>query len=530
MNQVYASLSKLHKIVRFSNMAFFSGKMQSAYRLLVDALSLFRSADDEKAIGIASNNLGNTLLSIRNQKLSTDKCFTIDGKCVQRQALDSYNIAIQSSTNEYNKSLQDVANGNHSAQLAQQLANRYFNRGLFFLITADDACSESDYAERGQQDLMKAAELDAEVRSIWVESRQVHKNSVRYFERLLRRANGLIGLMQKGIIDTGSWSVGDILDEADSLLFVVWNVPGSPLFDSLTPTGRLQQLEGTAIRYASCRGNAREAARMSTRMLVEDEYIDEAALNSSASAYLSWFRAAPPPESFRMTERAIRRDLRQMLNNSKIASDAAVGTNIAFFQDLASHGDCVDVVRSFGKKLSDSCSDYDYVIMPSQGDATQESMLTVQRNGDMKQSDWSEGCEGRRIRDINVDFRRAIHIVLDSEDLSENDTWLILITDRERWDTAQCLLSESHHYLLSEITQLNKARETTFHCTITTLGASANMAEICSEVCRVSRESLYIDLDGPEMLADSLAEVASVVIGGGKKACSIPCGITVEKF
>lgn len=530
VNQVYASLAKLHKIVRFSNMAFFSGKMKSAYRLLVDALSLFRRADDQKATGIASNNLGNTLLAIRNQRLSTNCCFRIDGNCVQQQALESYNEAILSSTNEYDQSLVDGNSGDLSAKLAEQLANRYFNRGLFFLITADDECAESDFVERGQHDLLKAAELDAEVRSLWVESRQVHKNSVRYFERLLRRANGLIGLMQKGIIQPESWNVADILDEADSLLFVVWNVPGSPLFDALTPTGRLQQLEGAAIRYASCRGNAREAARMSTRMLVEDEYIDELALNGAASAYLTLFRTDPPPESFQTTERSIRRDLRRMLNSAKIASDAAIGTNIAFFQDFADHGDCAGVLRSFARKLSESCSEHDFVIMPSQGDSTKESMLSVQRNGDMKQSDWSEGCEGRRIKDVNIDFRRAIHIVLESQELSENDTWLILTTDRGRWDSAQCLLSESHHYLLSEITQLNKARTAAIHVAIVSLNASTNMAEICKEVCRVSRESLYIGLERPELLEDSLAEVASLVIGGGKKFCSIPCGITMEKF
>lgn len=69
VNQVYASLSKLHKIVRFSNMAFFSGKMKSAYRLLVDALSLFRRADDEKAVGIASNNLGNTYVTLFMERI-----------------------------------------------------------------------------------------------------------------------------------------------------------------------------------------------------------------------------------------------------------------------------------------------------------------------------------------------------------------------------------------------------------------------------------------------------------------------------
>lgn len=493
------------------------------------------------------------MLAIRNQKLSTDSCFKIDGQCVQHEALRAYSEAIASSMNEYEQCLQSRDSGDLSATLAEQLANRYFNRGLFFMLTANDACAEPDFVERGQCDLLKAAELDAEVRSIWVESRQVHKNSVRYFvrfapsedidtilahtscllfsqERLLRRANGLIGLMEKGIIGSEAWRVPDILDEADSLLFVVWNVPDSPFFDALTPTGRLQQLEGAAIRYALCRGNAREATRMSTRMFVEDEYIEERALNSAASAYLTWFRSSPPPEAFRATELEIRRDLRRMLGSSKIASDAAIGTNIAFFQDLANHEACINIVRNLAKKLSESCSQFDFVIMPSQGDIQKESMLTVQRIGDMDQTDWSQGCEARRIKDVNVDFRRAIHIAMESKELAENDTWLILITDRERWDTAQCLLSESHHYLLSEMAQLNKTRSAAIHTVIVSIDAVTKMSEICLEVAKVSKASLYIDLSGSELLDDSLAEVASLVVGGGKRASAIPCGITMEKF
>lgn len=513
-------------------MAFFSGKMKSAYRLLVDALSLFRGADDEKAIGIASNNLGNTLLAIRNQKLSTKGCFKIDGICVQKQALEAYNEAIELSTKEYEQSMHGIDNADLSAELTEQLANRFFNRGLFFLITSGDACADPDFTERGKYDVMKAMELDAGVRSLWVESRQVHKNSVRYFERLLRRANGLIGLIQKGIIDAASWNVAELLEEADSLLFVVWNVPGSPLFHALTPYGRLQQLEGAAISYASCKRNTKEAARMSTRMLVEDEYIDELAFNNAASALLSWFRVAPPPPALRTTELDIRRDLRYMVNSSKISSYAALGSvNIVLFQDLASLGCCQNMLQSFVQKLAGSCSDDDFVVIPHQGDSQKESMLSVQRKGDMEESDWDEECREQRIKDVNVDIRRAIHLVLGSEELSENDTWIILTTDRDRWDSAQCLLCESHAYLLSEIRQLNKTKNTAFHVAIVSMNAPKNMSEICGEVCRITRESLYIDLQGGvELLEDSLAEVASLVIGGGKKACSIPCGITMEKF
>lgn len=525
VNQLHSSLAKLYKIVRFSNMAFFSGKMKAAYNFLTDALSLFRSADDQKAIGIAANNLGNTCMAIRNQKISTNRCFRIDGKCVQNQALQSYDEAIASATNETNL-ISNTENSDLKAKLAEQLANRYFNRGLFFLLTADDTCAAEESAERGRQDLLKARALDVEVRDIWVETRQVHKNSAQYFERLLRRANGLIGLMQKNITEGGSWNVAELLDEADSLLFVVWNMPGSPLFNIMSPIGRLQQLEGTAIRNELCRGNTKKAARISHRILAEDEYITESTFSAAASAMLTWFREEPPPQHLRTFELAIRRDFRRMLRSCKISLDVALGKNVVIFQDLACHDECDNIFQSFYEKLSDSCHDDDLIMIMSSSSGA-EVRLRLQRKGDMEQTDWSPGWKRRRIRDINTDFRRAIRIVLESETAFENDTWIIVTTDRGRWNPVECRLSESHHYLLSEIVQLNKARASIIHVAIVSMDADDNMAEICSELCRVSRESKYINVkDGPDNLDDALADIASLVIGGGKT--TFPDGITME--
>jgi hypothetical protein len=549
VNQVYASLAKLHKIVRFSNMAFFSGKMNRAHKFLTDALSLFRSADDQKAIGIAANNLGNTCMAIRNRKLSTKRCFRIDGKCVTHEALQSYDEAIESATTEYDdimsKTTQD---GDHlQAKLAEQLANRYFNRGLFFLLTAgDDACAAEESAERGRQDILQARALDAEARDIWFETRQVHKNSVQYFERLLRRANGLIGLLQKNITEGGSWNVAELLHEAERLLFVSWNttttMPASspsPLFDAMSSIGRLQQLQGTAIRYELCLGNTREAARIAHRILAEDEYIEEHAFSAAASAMLAWFREEPPPQHLRPSELAIQRDFRRMLHSCRTSSDAAlgIGKNVVFFQDFVRHNECDYILQSFAEKLSVSCHDDDLIILPSStstsrsGTDDNNMWLRLQRKGDMEQADWSPaGRKRRRISDINTHFCRAMRIVLESREPFENDTWIIVITDRRRWNPVEYRLSESHHYLLSEIDQLNKAREATIHVAIVSMDADDKMAETCREVCSISRESTYINVkDGqPDDLDDALADIASLVIGGGKTTYSIPDGITVE--
>jgi hypothetical protein len=61
------------------------------------------------------------------------------------------------------------------------------------------------------------------------------------------------------------------------------------------------------------------------------------------------------------------------------------------------------------------------------------------------------------------------------------------------------------------------------------MDANDNMAEICSELCRVSRKSRCINVEGgPDDLDDALADIATLVIGGGKTTYIIPDGITVE--
>jgi hypothetical protein len=105
--------------------------------------------------------------------------------------------------------------------------------------------------------------------------------------------------------------------------------------------------------------------------------------------------------------------------------------------------------------------------------------------------DWSPGLTRQRICDINTDFRKAIQTVLESNEAKENDTWIIVTTDRERWNPVECRLSESHHYLLSEIEQLNRIRDATIHVAIVSLDAEDNMAEIYSEVVSHVDAAIY---------------------------------------
>jgi len=531
VNQVYTSLAKLYKIMQFSNMAFFSGKMKLAYKYLTDALSLYRSAQDHKAIGIAANNLGNTLLTMRNQVLSTRSCFQVDGECAHKLALQSYDEAISSTTEDYSQCSQTGQDEDIQTRLLEQLADRYFNRGLFFLLTAEDVCTPANFCQRGYQDLIRTFELDAAVRDYWVAKRHVQCNASRYYERLLRRANGLTSLIRKGVLDGELWSVAELLAEADTLLFVVWNVPNSPLFDALTPIGRLQQLEFSAIRYEMSQGNAREAARISTRMLIEDEYIDGNAFSAAASAFLSRFRQMPPPEYLVASELAVRRDFRRMLRCCKsTCPDAALGKNFVFVQDIVRHDECDSILWNFHQKIYSLTHDNDFVVWINQGASERDAVLKLLCKRGTDQPDWSQQ-QKHHIRDPNNEIRRAVQLVRETEELHLNDTWIIMTTDRGQWDPVHCRLSESHHYLLSEIGQVNRVGCVAIHFAIISIEADEDMAVICRELCGVTKESMYTEVrDEGEELIEALTDMAVLVVEGNKRQCSIPFGITMEKF
>ena len=158
---------------------------------------------------------------------------------------------------------------------------------------------------------MDAKNLDREVRDYLISSRQLQKHSSAYFERLLRRARGLIELSRNGFVLDEIWNIEEILQEAESLLFVVRRLPNSPLFAEVSRLGRLQQLESITIEAEKrIKGNISEAAHIGMRMLVEDEYIDGSAFECAACTLASFLRETNPPNTA-----ALRLHLQDMLKS-----------------------------------------------------------------------------------------------------------------------------------------------------------------------------------------------------------------------
>ena len=110
--KVYEAFERLFLVVRFSNQAFFSGDVHKAYAILADTLELFCNLNNRKAIGIASNNVGNILLQLEREMRAQSKeqsfeNLTYQGFSIRERALQRFDEAIQIGEEEYNSAPDD---------------------------------------------------------------------------------------------------------------------------------------------------------------------------------------------------------------------------------------------------------------------------------------------------------------------------------------------------------------------------------------------------------------------------------------
>jgi len=285
VHQVYASFAKLYKTVRRSNSAFFVGDLGLAHRIALDALRLFRKIGDEKAIAIACNNMGNTLLAWMVECREPGTSLELEGddcSCCTEAAIKYYAEAVVSGTKDFEMALGDA----DKAQFAQQLADRHFNRAMCLLLTADDPCAPIDATETALDDLNLAKQYDQGVKEYMLHSKTLYKNSDVIFERSLRRLHGLAALID---IEPDVWDVWDIyelVDQADLLLQAAWSQDTAPLFHRMTKIGRLQELEGAVTGIELSSGNRLDAVQLATRMLIEDECLLDSSFIEAADCIL----------------------------------------------------------------------------------------------------------------------------------------------------------------------------------------------------------------------------------------------------
>ena len=276
-------------LIRCATAAFFSGEISIAFGMLTEALELFTKLGNRKAMGIANNNLGNTMLTMYRTMKKTGaptlcgmtRELVIEKGCEYfKNAIDIGEEAIQHINQEEGFSV-------HYLIFMQQLSNRYFNRAVFLLTVRDDHRDPQRAEDQGLMDLFTSKDMDREVVDNGDHEGFKGEQDV-HFELLLSRIKGLLLLMKLGFED--EWGIEDLFKDARKELFAAQVQPGHTLFRDMEPAGQMQRLDFAVIEYYRLLAESAEdetekqdakekAARIAIRMLVEDDFlIGEAAV------------------------------------------------------------------------------------------------------------------------------------------------------------------------------------------------------------------------------------------------------------
>ena len=522
VNQVYNSFAKLFKIVRVSNSAFFSGNLSWAHHFVNNALHLFRKVDDKKAIGIACNNLGNTMLAIYCEKSTNGTCCNMDGLCLAKRGKELLDEAIEIGIKEF----EDQRSEDLKADFAQQLANRHFNRGMFLLLTQNDPCAPANAKDAGYQDLLRARQLDNDVRDFWLDRKLILRNSAEYFERMLRRLRGLNELFAgQGVGDV--WDVRELIEDLDRLLSAAWDQPHAPLFEEINRVGRLQQLEDVVIRLEISAENYLEAASLGVRMLVEDEYLLDSAFLSAANALLTYMRLNQISPWSPQTLSLAKSDLRKILRSCKGHSFDA-GKCLILCLELSDAWKANPILT----KISNNClllydeyfSSDDYIGLVTFSDHTDDELLIELSKKEKQTREMYE-----KATKITSGFKGyptipiAVQMITGSVESQENDTYIVAVVDGSSWDSFAAIA------IKEQIDRLNRDRITVVNVIIIGLELNSEIADQCRELCMVSRASAFLEarLDTIDSVFD---KVSSIIAARGEVIGGILSGITMEKF
>ena len=274
VDSVYETMEMLYKVVRFANNAFFAGDLEKAYGVLKDSLKLFIRLNNKKAIAVASNNLGNTMLTMyRTMVISGDETMCgLSKKDVVAKGTAYHAHAIKLGEEAYDLFYNEQGWSEECLSFMQFLANRYFNRAMFLLTVKDDHEHPKEAETMGFRDLQITSDMDVEIVDQCLEM-GFKINRVERYDLMMSRVRGLLALAKIG------YSVKELeIDEHIKDLFRdlknALKNPGHELFETVSPAGRMQKLDAELIKYLIlAQEDSTNAARVAIRMLVEDEYI-----------------------------------------------------------------------------------------------------------------------------------------------------------------------------------------------------------------------------------------------------------------
>lgn len=255
-------------------MAFYLGDLEAAYRILVDVLRLYKRMDNKKAIGVACNNLGNTMLTMyREMQIEgVESRFGLTRQDIIARATVYFSEAIQLGEKAYDEFHEVEGWSPNCLDFMQHLSNRYFNRAIFLLTVKDDHPQPQEIQNLGYRDLDVARDMDAEIEAQGQESGWGNVNrSEKLFNVQLVRLRGYMLLLELGYSDV--WEIDEKLQDLFQMLADEAKKPSSDLFQEVRYVGRLQQAETEMMKYLLLKGEVAAAARIAIRMLMEDERI-----------------------------------------------------------------------------------------------------------------------------------------------------------------------------------------------------------------------------------------------------------------
>lgn len=514
VNLCHAQFAKLIKVVRISNIAYYSGALQRSLEFISDALALFRRVNDEKAIGIACNNLGNTLFAMAKEADSEDLSIFQTGMAHYNESIAISQRNFVTATDEIDKS-----------DYAQQLADRLFNRSIFSLLAHSLGSASDVIRDSALEDLRHVRELDYDTKDYWIDRKLLLKNSDKCFSRLLRRIHGLVDFYDdEQVIEL--WDPKELINEADNLLFAAWNQPSAGLFEKFTPVGRLQQLEDAAMRLDLLVGKKANAARLAMRILVEDEFVLESVFATAAKSLVEFLHDEASASWSSKTKLSCRQDLRRMALHCKNRS-VDLSKNVLFALEINECFECDPILEKIRENCfglyTNYCSSDDHVGVVAytvDGDlnvelGSKEENESRQRYGLDLATTSTGDC-------VSPTLHYATQMVIDCP-CSENDTYIILISDGYSWDPASFAAARK------QIEQLNKDRGSTIHLLILGLEVEESEAvENYMAICSFTKLSWYADIS-MENIDMTFRTVGDIISGRSLTATRSQC-LTMERF
>ncbi|KAG7351000.1 Cache domain containing protein [Nitzschia inconspicua] len=532
VHQVYTSFAKLYKILQISNSSFYSDDLDYALHAANEALQLFQKIEDEKAIAIASNNLGNTLLALSVDRRTVGTCLcSDDGECCVKVALECYDNAVNAGTEDF----QSVEADSEKCRFAQQLADRHFNRAMCLLLTADDPCSPESAKELAFADLHLAKQYDEGVKDFMLASKLLFRNSDTVFERSLRR---LYGLSQLTKVDSDVWQIWDIyelVDFSDLMLQAAWNQPKAPLFQTMNRIGRLQQLEGAVANVECSSGNFKDAAVLSTRMLVEDEFIIESAFVEAADCLLRYTRETDAVHHWsKRSLSKFKQEIRQMRKSAKKGT-LDIGRSYILCYDLSGEWNGTEFLEGLKSQCftfyDENCLPTDLfgvvAFNPQDGDFHALRPNPKAQEEDAHRNAIESATTGVACSKFSPSITHALKMAIDTASSTATDVYLIYISDGRAW-------SEETFKPLQETIQ-KASRHSSASIDIITIGVevkNSGFEESCKNLCLAtrSRDSKYIAVSGNSI--DQAFETVESMMNAGTSMDGnrLKQGLTMQKF